>query len=340
MKTAEWVSPKHPDKMADQISDAILDYCLKQDPLARVAVEVFGCHGKVMIGGEVTFNGVIERSDVFDIVERITGKKDLEDIEIRIVKQSLEIARGVDREGAGDQGIMVGYACNDNEKMIPQEKYLADSLGEFIYEQYPYDGKTEITLNDDDEIIVAVASFQNAPGLKLKELIDQWAVGKNMVTDCLYYTNPAGDWSIGGFDADTGLTGRKLMVDNYGPQIPIGGGAFSGKDATKVDRSAAYMARKIAVDFKKKKEYEHEKSVTVKLAYVIGVANPIMATVEINGESIDMSGHDRIITVDLLKENLYDLTPKGIIELLKLREPIYEETAKGGHFGKGFIWDK
>jgi S-adenosylmethionine synthetase len=343
MKSAEWVSPKHPDKMADQISDAVLDYCLKQDPLARVAVEVFGCHGKVIVGGEITFNGEIKRDDVFSIVERITGKKDLEEIEIRIVKQSLEIARGVDADGAGDQGIMVGYACNDNERMVPQEKYLADSLGEYLYERHPYDGKTEVVLEENEDgyqITTIVASFQLVSSDILREDINKWLSLGIFPTQCNILCNPAGFWAQGGFDADTGLTGRKLMVDNYGPQIPVGGGAFSGKDATKVDRSGAYMARKIAVDFKKKKEYENEKDVTVKLAYAIGVADPVMATVEIRGESIDMSGHDRIIKIDLLKENLYDLTPKGIIELLKLREPIYEETARGGHFGKGFIWDK
>lgn len=326
-KTAEAVTCRHPDKMADQISDAILDYCLTQDPMARVAVEVFGCHGKVMIGGEVTFNGEIKRNDVFDIVERITGKKDLKDIEIRIVKQSPEIANGVDAGGAGDQGIMIGYACNSNERMIPQEKYLADSLCEFIYEKYPYDGKTQITLNDNNEIIVALASFQNVSGLVLKELIDQWGVGKNMITDCLYLTNPAGDWSIGGFDADTGLTGRKLMVDNYGPQIPIGGGAFSGKDATKVDRSAAYMARKMAVEFLKQ---SNAKEVIVKLAYAIGVAKPVMISIVVDG----------VMIRDGVAEANWDLTPKGIIEFLKLREPQFEATARGGHFGKGFIWDK
>ena len=352
MKTAEWVSPKHPDKMADQISDAILDYCLNQDPLARVAVEVFGCHGKVIIGGEVTFKGEIKRNDIFDIVERITEKKDLKEIEIRIVEQSPEISNGVNTGGAGDQGIMVGYACDDNERMIPQEKYLTDSLGEYIYESFPYDGKTQITIDDEDVVQAVVASFQNVSSKILEEMVDSWIIEKNIPCNTKYnlLCNPAGDWNIGGFDADTGLTGRKLMVDNYGPQIPIGGGAFSGKDATKVDRSAAYMARKIAVDFKKKKEYEHEKSVIVKLAYAIGVAEPVMATVEIMGESIDMSGHDRIITIDLMKMYVpikdvippfqYDLTPAGIINFLDLRKPQFERLAASGHFGTGNLWDK
>lgn len=327
MKTAECVSPKHPDKLCDQISDAILDFCLMQDKNSRVAVEVLGGHGKISIMGEVTFNGILEDKDIYKIIERLTGYSKSK-VSINIVKQSKEIAQGVDTGGAGDQGIMIGYACNKNEEMIPQEYYLARSLCKFLYNLFPYDGKTQITLDDFGNILTIVASFQNTNREVLKIAVIDWLQAVRIPV-CNIYCNPAGDWSQGGFDADTGLTGRKLMVDNYGPQVSIGGGCFSGKDATKVDRSGAYMARKIAVDLLKKYE---ARVVKVKLAYAIGVADPVMATAEIVNEVNDVK------EVDISKE--YDLTPKGIIKFLKLKEPQFEETAKWGHFGNGFTWDK
>jgi len=341
MKTAECVSPKHPDKICDQISDAILDWCISKDPNARVAIETMGGHGKVYITGEITIKEESVYSydfyrEVHSIVKRIAGQ--LNDIQINIVKQSPEIANGVDTGGAGDQGIMVGYACNDNEEMVPQEYYLARSLCRFIYEKYPYDGKTQITLGDDSNISTIVASFQNAHSYDLRELVDEWIDKmKYPHAGCIIHCNPAGDWNQGGFDSDTGLTGRKLAVDNYGPQIPIGGGAFSGKDSTKVDRSGAYMARHLAVGILKE---EKAKEVTVKLAYSIGVAKPVMATAEITSM---VDGYNVTRTVDLFE--VYDedgetMTPKAMIEKLKLREPIFEKTAQWGHFGEGFEWDK
>lgn len=325
MRTAEAVTPKHPDKMCDQISDAILDAYLTQDPTSRVAVEVMGGHGRVYITGEVTSTGTLTGQMIEKIVHRVTGNN--EKVDINIFKQSPEIAQGVDTGGAGDQGIMVGYACNDNEEMIPQELYLTRSLAKFIYEKYPYDGKTQITLNDQDQIQTVVASFQNVPSETLRSEIEKWLIKEDQPYhhEMKVHANPAGDWNQGGFEADTGLTGRKLMVDNYGPQISIGGGCFSGKDATKVDRSAAYMARKIAVDYLKKNP-PFQGGVTVKLAYAIGVAEPVMATVQSDGFTEEIKG--------------YDLTPKGIIEALDLRKPQFEETARWGHFGNGFKWDK
>lgn len=325
MKTAECVSPKHPDKMCDQISDAILDYCLMIDEKARVAVEVMGGHGRVVIMGEITMKEKIDIEDIHKIVDRITGKE-LE-IYINIVEQSPEIANGVDTGGAGDQGIMVGYACRGNEALIPQESYLARDLCKFIYEKYPYDGKTQITLTDEGWIDTIVASFQNVSAEDLKYFVHIWLdnqVSTDEIDDITIHCNPAGDWNQGGFDADTGLTGRKLAVDNYGPQIPIGGGAFSGKDATKVDRSAAYMARKIAVDLLNADE--EAKEVMVKLAYAIGKAEPVMLTANIDGRDINVINEVA--------------TPKGMIEFLDLRTPQFEKTARWGHFGNGFKWDK
>lgn len=322
MKTAEWVSPKHPDKMCDQISDAILDHLLKQDPKARVAVETMGGHGKVYITGEITAVLGITTEEIKDIVHRITGKN--EEVFVNIVEQSPDIANGVDTGGAGDQGIMVGYACRDNDRMIPQEKYLCDLLGEFLYEKYPYDGKTQITIDENKIITKIVASFQNVSSEDLLRAVKEWIGDDYEMIERDILCNPAGDWSIGGFDADTGLTGRKLMVDNYGPQIPIGGGAFSGKDPSKVDRSGAYMARYIATDLLKK---HNAKEVKTALAYAIGVAQPVMNTANIDGKEIDVT-------------DLYDCTPQGIIKLLDLKQPIYEQTAQRGHFGNKFNWDK
>lgn len=327
MKTAESVTPNHPDKLCDRISDAILDACLRQDPMSRVAIETMGGHGIITITGELTTKAYV---NVHEIVRTIVDEK--YGIQTNIVQQSPEIANGVDTGGAGDQGIMVGYACDDNEALIPQELYLARSLCEHLYKGFPYDGKTQITLDDDGLVHTIVASFQNAPQQQLKNAVFGW-VNENEDKVCEALTihiNPAGDWNIGGFEADTGLTGRKLAVDNYGPQIPIGGGCFSGKDATKVDRSAAYMARKIAVDLLLKCS---AKNVTVKLAYAIGVAEPVMvsARVEYSNGIIMDRGWDF---------SSYDLTPKGIINFLKLREPQYEKTARFGHFGRDFTWDK
>ncbi len=324
MRTAECVTPMHPDKMCDRISDAILDECLRQDPDSRVAIEVMGGHGKVQIMGELTTEAKIPLTKINEIVERITNR-DLS-VEVNIRKQSSEIARGVDTGGAGDQGVMRGYACDDNVDMIPQALYLARSLCRFLYDKYPYDGKTQITLNDNNEVSAIVASFQNTDHEILEASVQEWYSSFLDLPRCeefSIFANAAGDWVQGGFDGDTGVTGRKLAIDNYGTDIPIGGGAFSGKDATKVDRSGAYMAHKIARDYKRKFK---AKEVFVKLAYAIGVAEPVMATVEIDGLSQKITG--------------YDLTPQGIIKFLDLKKPQFEQTACWGHFGNNFTWDK
>ncbi len=318
-KTAESVSPKHPDKICDQISDAVLDAYLAQDPKSRVAVETVGGHGKVFVVGEVTSSGHIE---IEPIVKRIAG--DIE-IEVRIVKQSPEIAHGVDTGGAGDQGIMVGYACDETPELLPLETVLSRKLNQYLYAQWPYDGKTQVTTRD-GAIESVVASFQNAPTNELKSTVQKWLTDEVCVDDISaikLHINPAGEWHLGGFDADTGLTGRKLVVDNYGPRVPIGGGCFSGKDASKVDRSAAYMARKIAVDYLKKHQAQE---VFCYLAYAIGYDQPVEATVIVDGVQRVVEG--------------YDLSPNGIIKALDLRKPQYEKTARYGHFGhKEFSWE-
>jgi len=315
-RTAESVSPGHPDKLCDQISDAILDAHLREDPHARVAVDVAGGHGVVFVTGEVTSGA--KHVDIEAIVHRIAGNVKVHE---HIATQSGEIAQGVDSGGAGDQGIMIGYATNETPELLPLEVVLSRRLNSYLYEIWPFDGKTQVTLKD-DKIVSVVASFQHAPYEELKKAVSLWLAEYGVPETVTLHINPSGDWETGGFDADAGLTGRKLIVDNYGPRISIGGGAFSGKDATKVDRSAAYMARKVAVDYLKKRD---AKEVFVRLAYAIGVAEPLEASVIIDGVHEVVTG--------------YDLTPRGIIRTLDLLKPQYEETARYGHFGHDFTWE-
>ena len=318
-RTAESVSPKHPDKLCDRISDAILDAYLAADPDARVAAETCGGHGVVFVTGEITSKA--DDVDVPAIVHRIAG----DDVEVhtKIVKQSPEIAQDVDTGGAGDQGIMIGYACDETPELLPREVVLARRLNQFIYDKHPYDGKTQVTIAPDGSIDSIVASFQNVSHDELEKLVSDFIAKEKLEGKLELHLNPAGDWNQGGFDADTGLTGRKLIVDNYGPRVAIGGGCYSGKDPSKVDRSAAYMARRIAVDYLRERK-AHE--VLVRLAYAIGYAEPLEKTVIIDGKPEEIEG--------------YDLTPRGIIKYLDLKRPIYEKSAEYGHYGEGFDWDK
>ncbi|MCL2451807.1 methionine adenosyltransferase domain-containing protein [Candidatus Saccharibacteria bacterium] len=317
-RTAESVSPMHPDKLCDQISDAILDECLRQDANSRVAIETMGGHGIITITGELTTRAYV---DMRQIAQRIIG--DRYGVQINVVQQSPEIAVGVDSGGAGDQGVMIGYACDETPELLPLEVVLARRLNQHLFKKWPFDGKTQITLKN-GEIDSVVASFQNAPKEELEKLVRKWLSQANdSVSGIRILANPAGDWCLGGFDADTGITGRKLAVDNYGSRIALGGGCFSGKDPSKVDRSAAYMARRIAVDYLRDRK---AKEIFVRLAYAIGVAEPLEKSVIIDGQHEVIADH-------------YDLTPRGIIKTLDLKRPIYEATARYGHFGEGFDWD-
>jgi S-adenosylmethionine synthetase len=308
-KTAEFVSPKHPDKICDYIADSILDAYVKEDKNSRVAIEVMGGHNLITINGEATSNS---NPDIEKLVKDIVGQ-DYKIIK-NIVLQSREIAQGVDVGGAGDQGIMKGYATSETKEFLPLEYVLARNLCQKIFEVYPYDGKTQVTL-DGGKVVTVVASFQNTKNDKLLEIV------KSVIKAEEYLINPAGEWTSGGFDADTGLSGRKLVIDNYGPEIAIGGGSFSGKDYTKVDRSGAYMARKIAVDLLKK---YNAKEVHTKLAYAIGKKDPVMAVAIVDGIEKEITD--------------YDLSPKGIREYLKLDEVNFAETCTWGHFGRDFEW--
>ncbi len=313
IKTAECVSPKHPDKLCDRISDAVLDAYLSQDPQSRIAIESVGSHGKVWVTGEVRSEAT--DVDVSSLVTDIVG--DALEVTVHIAQQSSEIAQGVDIGGAGDQGIMIGYATRETATYMPKEYELARILCQKVYARYPYDGKTQVTIDENGELHSVVCSFQNAPKAKLSALVQEVLPGAAQ-----YHINPAGDWVRGGFDADAGLTGRKIIVDNYGPEVPVGGGAFSGKDPSKVDRSGAYMARRIAVDTLEAQEDAQE--VLVKLAYAIGYPEALMAVAIVDGVQQQVKG--------------YDLTPKGIRAFLELDKPMYAETAAWGHFGRGFTW--
>jgi S-adenosylmethionine synthetase len=275
--------------------------------------------GEVYITGEVTSNAVVTRENIVKVVHDVTTDNTINVI-ININSQSPEIANGVDTGGAGDQGIMIGYACRDNKQFLPQEYFLSRELNKHVFSKYPYDGKTQVTMNGNS--LRVVCSFQNAPADKLQQLVMEYFEDYPEYFIEALHCNPAGDWNIGGFTADAGLTGRKLAVDNYGPRVPLGGGAFSGKDSTKVDRSAAYMGRRIAVDILEQRPEVQE--VMVQLAYAIGYDQPLQATAIVDGEHEFIKG--------------YDLSPKGIIDFLELRNPIFGDSAAFGHMGAGFNW--
>ena len=312
---AESVSFMHPDKICDQISDLILDAYLAQDPKSRVAIETIGGHGKIVLVGEVTSRATVRtKALVHSWYKRLTGQ-DIS-VESYISKQSPQISQGVDTGGAGDQGIMVGYACNENDQYIPQEMYLARKL----LKGFVVDAKSQVVI-ENKKIKSVVLSVQGETVKDLRQHVKDCGL---KIGDKNIFANFTGAFEIGGFEADSGCTGRKIVVDAYGPRVPVGGGAFSGKDATKVDRSAAYMARWIALKLLKK---YGAKEVLVKLGYVIGKAEPLIKSAIIDGRETTFH---------------YDCRPKAIIERFDLRRPIYEDLARNGHFGRmGVVgWEK
>ncbi len=338
--TVESVTSGHPDKVCDQISDAVLDALLAQDPTCRVAVESFGAHGKLVMSGEVTTSAEVDYPAVAQSVYREIGHVDPLEVEATIVRQSPDIARGVDTGGAGDQGIMYGYATHETEEMLPRAVVLAHQLthrleelrrGDTRFAWVLPDGKSQITMDGDRVTAVVVSTQHNgeheieAVRRDILENVISPIVGS--LDGVLVHINPAGPFTVGGFTADSGLTGRKIMVDTYGGLIPHGGGAFSGKDATKVDRSAAYMARLAA---KSAVVQGIAKQCLVSVAYAIGQAEPVMLTAE------DENGRDLTDWV----RGRFDFRPLAIIERLDLRRPIFRPTAAYGHFGrKEFAWE-
>lgn len=338
--TVESVTSGHPDKVCDQISDAILDACLAQDPKSRVAVESFGAHGLLVIGGEVTSDAVINAREIAEKVYRDIGYDEKLEIIERIVQQSPDIAMGVDQDGAGDQGIMYGYATDETPEYLPRGIVLVHQLTRGLEDLRRSgklkwlrpDGKAQITI-DNGQVRTVLVSTQHedgvAQGVIRDAVIDELirpVIGDIKKVEIL--VNPTGRFVKGGFEADTGLTGRKLMVDTYGGIWPHGGGAFSGKDATKVDRSAAYMARYAA---KNLVANGHAKEALVSVAYAIGHVEPLMVS------GVDENGRD----VSDIVRNRFDFRPKSIIQKLGLRRPIYQQTATYGHFGKaGLPWEE
>jgi S-adenosylmethionine synthetase len=330
--TTESVTAGHPDKVCDQISDAILDAMLAEDPKSRAGVEAFGSHGTLMIGGEVRTNAKVDFEKIGRKVYTDIGYKDDLEVFVRVAQQSGDIAMGVDTGGAGDQGIMYGYATDETPELLPKGVVLANALARQLEklrrdDTLPFlgpDGKTQVTI-DHGKVLTALCSTQHTEEATQEQIRD--GLIKHLFTPVLgsidgveILVNPTGQFILGGFAADAGLTGRKIMVDTYGGLMPHGGGAFSGKDPTKVDRSAAYMCRFVA---KNLVANGHAKKALVSVAYAIGRAEPVMI------EAFDDNGKD----LSAIVSKNYDFKPRAIIERLQLNRPIYRETAAYGHFG-------
>ncbi len=359
--TSESVTEGHPDKLCDSISDRILDECLRQDKESRVAVETFASGNKITIAGQITSNAKLDVEKIArDTVKEIgfdNEKTDMDyrtfELDINITKQSQDIAMGVDTGGAGDQGIMFGFACNETEEYMPYSIYMAHKLSKRLTEARKKgilnylrpDGKTQVTVEYEDNkpkrienILVSTQHLDSIDTETLrkdvkKEIIDAVIPQEMMDENTKIFINPTGRFVIGGPLGDTGLTGRKIIVDTYGGYARHGGGAFSGKDATKVDRSAAYMVRFIAKNIVAN---GYADKCEIQVSYAIGVEKPLSIYVNTYGTGkIDDEEIAKLI------EDKFDLTPNGIINYLNLKEPIYSKTTNYGHFGKPDLpWEK
>ena len=360
--TSESVTEGHPDKIADNISDAILDAILKQDPTARVACETLVTTGLAVVAGEITTTATVNYKDIIrDTIHEI-GYNDASfgydantcSVIDAIGTQSPDIAQGVDTGGAGDQGLMFGYACNETPELMPMPIQMAHNLTRKLSEvrrdgTIPYlrpDGKSQVSIEYRDgkpfrvEAVVISTQTADVDIEQIRKDVMEQVIKPVIPADLLdentkYHINPTGRFVVGGPMGDAGVTGRKIIVDTYGGYAPHGGGAFSGKDPTKVDRSAAYMARYIAKNIVASGLAE---KCTVQLAYAIGVADPVSVLVDTHGTGK--------VDEDKLSEavrKIFALTPKGIIEMLDLRRPIFKQTARFGHFGRThdeFTWEK
>lgn len=365
--TSESVTEGHPDKMADQISDAILDYIIAEDANARVACETLVSNGFCIIAGELKTTAYAPMQEIARRVVQEIGYTDATygfDYRSAAVlntvgEQSADISMGVDREdgeiGAGDQGLMFGYACSESPTLMPLPIYLAHKLTRRLAQVrkeciVPYlrpDGKAQVSVKYVDgkpiSVETVVISTQHSPEVsqgRIKEDIINEVISvvipKELLSDeTVYHINPTGQFVIGGPQGDAGLTGRKIIVDTYGGSCPHGGGAFSGKDPTKVDRSAAYAARWIAKNLVASGACE---KATIQLAYAIGVAEPVSIMVDAHGTAIVEESR-----IEACVRDLFDLSPKGIIKSLDLLRPIYRKTAAYGHFGREdeeFSWER
>ncbi|MDR2104628.1 MAG: methionine adenosyltransferase [Deferribacteraceae bacterium] len=360
--TSESVTEGHPDKMADQIADSVLDAMLAQDPFSRVACEVMLSTGLCVVGGEITSRATVDiqqlvRATISNIgYTRAKFGFDAETCGIisTLNKQSPDIAMGVDTGGAGDQGLMFGFACNETEELMPLPIMLAHKLGMQLAKvrkdgTLPYlrpDGKTQVSVEYDGDkplrIHTVVVSSQHSDRIDLEalrqDIINQVVLPvlpAELVDDkaIIYHINPTGRFVIGGPMGDCGLTGRKIIVDTYGGYGRHGGGSFSGKDATKVDRSAAYAARWVAKNIVASKTASR---CEVQFAYAIGVEHPVSIYVNTFGASVIPDNE-----IEKIVSALFDLTPRGIIDELDLRKPIFRQTAAYGHFGKTWLpWEQ
>ncbi|MDH7604441.1 MAG: methionine adenosyltransferase [Melioribacter sp.] len=364
--TSESVSEGHPDKICDAISDAVLDSVLKQDPEGRVACETFVTTGLVVVGGEISTNAYLDIEHIVRTTIRNIGytkaeyKFDAESCGVinSIHAQSPDIAMGVDKGGAGDQGLMFGYACDQTPEFMPMPIIFAHKLVKRLADirknspdEMPYlrpDAKSQVTIEFDDDnnpirvdaIVVSTQHDPNVSQKRIKEDVIENVIKKVIPENFLdkktkFFVNPTGRFEIGGPHGDSGLTGRKIIVDTYGGWAPHGGGAFSGKDPSKVDRSATYAARHIAKNIV---AAGLAKECLVQLAYAIGVAQPVSVFINTKGTGVIPD----IELAKIIKKEI-DLTPRGIIERLKLRRPIYHKTSAYGHFGrndKDFTWEK
>jgi S-adenosylmethionine synthetase len=359
--TSESVTEVHPDKMADQISDAVLDAALKDDANSRVACETFLTTGLILVAGEITTNTYIPVAEVAREVVKDIGYDDHEkgfdwrtcSVLVAIDRQSPDIATGVDPGGAGDQGLMFGYACDETPDLMPAPIHYAHALTKKLTDvrragALPWlrpDGKSQVTIEYDGDrvarIHTVVVSTQHDDNVKHSEIRD--SIIANVVKPALppallddktiFHVNPTGRFVIGGPMGDTGLTGRKIIVDTYGGTGRHGGGAFSGKDPSKVDRSAAYMGRHIA---KSIVAAGLARRCEIQLAYAIGVAEPVSISIDTFG-----TGQASPERIEKAVREVFSCTPKAMIESLDLRRPIYRRTASYGHFGRSeFSWEK
>ncbi len=369
--TSESVSEGHPDKVCDQISDAVLDAILAEDPKSRVACETFATTGLVLVGGEITTNAYIEVPNIVRQVVRDIGyteagvgfDADSCSVLSAIHAQSADIARGVDTGGAGDQGMMFGYACTETPEFMPMPIMYAHMLVKRLADirkkeprLMPYlrpDAKSQVTVEYEGKrpvrVKTVVVSTQHTPDADQKKIREDVIrhVAKNIIpaemldAKTQYFVNPTGRFEIGGPHGDSGLTGRKIIVDTYGGRAPHGGGAFSGKDPTKVDRSAAYATRHLAKNIV---AAGIASECLIQIAYAIGVEDPVSIHVQTFGTG-GLSDHEIEKELRHLtrKGGPVDMTPRGIIKRLNLCRPIYRKTAAYGHFGrneKEFTWEK
>ena len=362
--TSESVTEGHPDKIADQISDAVLDALLAQDPMSRVACETLLTTGLAMVAGEITTKGYVEIPDIVRKTIKEIGYVrakygfDAETCAVitSVHSQSPDIAMGVDTGGAGDQGLMFGYACDETPELMPMTIMLAHKLTRQLSkvrkkEILPYlrpDGKSQVTIEYREgkpyRLHTIVVSSQHSPDVELKKLrkdiiekVILPVIPKKLLDEktIVYHINPTGRFVTGGPMGDTGLTGRKIIVDTYGGVGSHGGGCFSGKDPSKVDRSASYMARYIAKNIV---AAGIATECEVQLAYAIGVPEPV--SIHVDDFGTGATDHDKLVKI--IRKN-FDMTPKGIIKTLDLRRPIYRKTAAYGHFGRTepeFTWEK